>query len=57
MSTADKVAVRMLAIFLALMVAVFVGFSPLTLAVWFLGLVSLFVLSLFYFYFVAAGNE
>jgi len=55
--TADRVATAMLASFVTLMVAAFAKFSLLSLVVWFLGLISLFVLSLFYFYFAAAGNE
>jgi hypothetical protein len=55
--TADRVATTMLAVFVALMFVVFSKFSLLTLVVWWLCFISLFVLSLFYFYFLAAGNE
>jgi hypothetical protein len=55
--TADRVATIMLAVFVALMFVVFSKFSLLTFLVWWLCVISLFVLSLFYFYFLAAGNE
>jgi hypothetical protein len=47
----------MLAVFVALMFVVFSKFSLVTLVVWCLCVISLFVLSLFYLYFLAAGNE
>jgi len=55
--TADRVATTMLAVFVALMFVVFSKFSLVTLVVWCLCVISLFVLSLFYLYFLAAGNE
>jgi len=53
-STADRVAMTMLAIFMALMVALQFEFGWLVLVVWWLSLISLLALSLVYF---ALENE